>query len=187
MAMGGEMETRDAVVVGAGPNGLVAANLLADPLALRDGAGGARPLTADDVPEVVRRMEARIEAFAPGFCIRVLARHVEGPADLEAADINLVGGDIGGGTYQLHQQLVFRPWPGLARAETPLPPAFPGVGLGPPRRRSARRVRSERRPGRPRPNVSPGCDASGTGISDDDVGGAEIPVRSCLIAADAAA
>lgn len=94
------------------------------PLALRDGPGGARPLTAGDVSEVVRRMEARIEEFAPGFCDRILARHVQGPADLEAADINLVGGDIGGGTYQLHQQLVFRPWPGLARAETPIPGLF---------------------------------------------------------------
>jgi phytoene dehydrogenase-like protein len=95
------------------------------PLALRDGAApGARPLTADDVTEVVRRMEIRIEAFAPGFCDRILARHVQGPADLEAADMNLVDGDIGGGTYQLHQQLVFRPWPGLARAETPIAGLF---------------------------------------------------------------
>ena len=39
---------------------------------------------------------------------------------MEATDANLVSGDIGGGTYQLHQQLVFRPIPGLARAETPL-------------------------------------------------------------------
>jgi phytoene dehydrogenase-like protein len=41
-----------------------------------------------------------------------------GPADLEARDANLVEGDIGAGTYQLHQQLVFRPWVGWSRPET---------------------------------------------------------------------
>ncbi|HEY8527693.1 MAG TPA: NAD(P)/FAD-dependent oxidoreductase [Acidimicrobiales bacterium] len=86
-----------------------------------DGHGGAgRPLTGADVAEVVRRLERRIEELAPGFGDLVLARRVAGPADLEAANANLVGGDIGAGTYQLHQQLVFRPWPGLGRAETPV-------------------------------------------------------------------
>ena len=37
---------------------------------------------------------------------------------------NLVGGAINGGTAQLHQQLVFRPVPGLGRAETPVPGLF---------------------------------------------------------------
>jgi phytoene dehydrogenase-like protein len=50
----------------------------------------------------------------------VLARHVLGPAELEAWDPNLVDGDIGAGTYQLHQQLVFRPWAGWGRPETGL-------------------------------------------------------------------
>jgi phytoene dehydrogenase-like protein len=93
------------------------------PTVLRDdpalGHAGRR-LSPSDVAEVVRRMEARIERFAPGFHDRILARHVLGPKGLEAADANLVDGDIGGGTYQLHQQLVFRPIPGLARAETPV-------------------------------------------------------------------
>jgi phytoene dehydrogenase-like protein len=87
------------------------------PARLRD-TGGARPLTGSDVETVVRGVEARIERLAPGFAARVLARHVMGPADLEARNANLVDGDIGGGTYQLHQQLVFRPWPGRGRAET---------------------------------------------------------------------
>lgn len=92
------------------------------PRVVRDASTGGRgrPLSRADVDEVVRRMEARVERLAPGFSDRILARHVLGPADLEAADANLVGGDIGGGTYQLHQQIVFRPWPGLARAETPV-------------------------------------------------------------------
>jgi phytoene dehydrogenase-like protein len=65
-------------------------------------------------------MEARIEARAPGFRSSVAGRHVQGPADLEQANPSLIGGDISGGTAQLHQQLVFRPVPGLARAETPI-------------------------------------------------------------------
>jgi phytoene dehydrogenase-like protein len=45
---------------------------------------------------------------------------VLGPRQLEELDANLVGGAINGGTAQLHQQLVFRPVPGLGRAETPV-------------------------------------------------------------------
>jgi phytoene dehydrogenase-like protein len=82
--------------------------------------GRQRPLDRADVDDVVRALEARVERYAPGFASTVLARHVFAPADLEAADANLVDGDIGAGTYQLHQQLVFRPWPGWARPETGL-------------------------------------------------------------------
>ena len=64
------------------------------------------------------RMQARIEHVAPGFADRVVARRVLGPHELEERDANLVGGAIGGGTAQLHQELVFRPVPGLGRAET---------------------------------------------------------------------
>ena len=85
-----------------------------------------RPLSGEDVADTVRRMEQRIEDLAPGFRDRIDARHVAGPADLESANANLVGGDIGGGTYQLHQQLVFRPFPGLGRAETPIPGLYLG-------------------------------------------------------------
>jgi phytoene dehydrogenase-like protein len=77
----------DAVVIGAGPNGLIAANLPAD----------------------------------RGWSVAVIrGRHVASPSDLEAHDANLVGGAVAGGTAQLHQQLVFRPVPGLGRAETPV-------------------------------------------------------------------
>ena len=64
------------------------------------------------------RVQARIEALAPGFGSRVLTRRVLGPRALESRDANLVGGAINGGTSQLHQELVFRPVPGLGRAET---------------------------------------------------------------------
>lgn len=66
------------------------------------------------------RMQRRIEALAPGFGSRVLARRVLGPRELEQRDANLVGGAINGGTSQLHQELVFRPVPGTGRAETPV-------------------------------------------------------------------
>ena len=71
-------------------------------------------------------MQARIERLAPGFGSRILARRVLGPRELEARNANLVGGSINGGTAQLHQQLVFRPVPGLGRAETPIRGLFLG-------------------------------------------------------------
>jgi phytoene dehydrogenase-like protein len=85
---------------------------------------------------IAARIEARIERVAPGFRDLILARHIQTPPDLEAADANLVGGAINGGTAQLHQQLVFRPIPGGGRPETPIPglylassSAHPGGGV----------------------------------------------------------
>jgi phytoene dehydrogenase-like protein len=53
-------------------------------------------------------IEAQIERFAPGFRDCVLARTVSTPATLEAADANLLGGDISGGAMSIGQ-LLFRP------------------------------------------------------------------------------
>jgi phytoene dehydrogenase-like protein len=72
----------------------------------------------DDLERFADRMQARFEDLALGFGQRVLARRVLGPREMEARDANLVGGAINGGTSQLHQELVFRPEPGLGRAET---------------------------------------------------------------------
>lgn len=72
-----------------------------------------------DVDAAVAAIEAQMERFAPGFRERVLARHVLGPGDLEARDANLVGGDVGGGSYGL-DQLVFRPVPSLSPYRTPV-------------------------------------------------------------------
>jgi phytoene dehydrogenase-like protein len=66
------------------------------------------------------RMEERVEALAPGFRSLVRQRHVQTPQDLERANENLRGGSLNAGTAQLHQQLVFRPIPGLGRPETPV-------------------------------------------------------------------
>src|SRR5260221_6136448 len=42
-------------------------------------------------------IERQIERFAPGFRDVILARHASGPAQIEAANFNLVNGDISGG------------------------------------------------------------------------------------------
>jgi phytoene dehydrogenase-like protein len=66
------------------------------------------------------RVEGEIERRAPGFRALVRARHIFTPPSLEAANSNLLGGGVNQGTAQIHQQLVFRPTPGLGRAETPI-------------------------------------------------------------------
>jgi phytoene dehydrogenase-like protein len=68
----------------------------------------------------VERIEEQVEALAPGFRALIRGRHVFTPRTMQAADRSLVGGALNGGTAQLHQQLVFRPTPNLARAETPV-------------------------------------------------------------------
>jgi len=73
----------------------------------------------------VERMEAQVERFAPGFRDRILARHVLGPAELEARNRNLVGGDVGGGSYKL-RQVLFRPLPSWSPYRTPLTGLFIG-------------------------------------------------------------
>ena len=72
------------------------------------------------------RMEAEIEALAPGFGALIRGRHVFTPPTMESANANLRRGSINGGTAQLHQQLVFRPVPGAGRAGTPVKGLFLG-------------------------------------------------------------
>ena len=64
-------------------------------------------------------IEAQVERFAPGFRDRVLARNTKNTAQLEHANANLVGGDIGGGANNL-KQLLARPVLGLDPYKTPL-------------------------------------------------------------------
>jgi phytoene dehydrogenase-like protein len=65
-------------------------------------------------------IERQIERFAPGFGDRILARHVSTPADLEAANPNLVGGDVNGGAQDLGQVLA-RPLAVPVPYRTPVP------------------------------------------------------------------
>jgi phytoene dehydrogenase-like protein len=83
--------------------------------------------------DMLPRIEAQIERFAPGFRDCVLARHVMAPADVEHHNPNYVGGDIAAGVADA-LQLVARPtWSHystpvrglyLCSASTP-----PGVGV----------------------------------------------------------
>ena len=83
--------------------------------------------------DMLPRIEAQIERFAPGFRDRVLARHVTTPADLERTNPNLVGGDIGMGASDWRQFLL-RPTrrlygtsaPGIYICSAATPP---GVGV----------------------------------------------------------
>src|SRR5918993_2342844 len=47
--------------------------------------------------DMTERIERQIERFAPGFRDLILARRTMAPADIEAHNPNMVGGDIGGG------------------------------------------------------------------------------------------
>ncbi|MBV9594229.1 MAG: NAD(P)/FAD-dependent oxidoreductase [Actinobacteria bacterium] len=77
-------------------------------------------LSTEELHEHVERMESIVERHAPGFRDSVLARTIQAPADLQAADANLRSGAVSGGTAAIHQELIFRPLPGLGRAETPI-------------------------------------------------------------------
>jgi phytoene dehydrogenase-like protein len=68
--------------------------------------------------DMTERIEAQIERFAPGFKDCILAKHVSTPADLEAADANLLGGDISGGAMTMRQMLL-RPALGSYATGTP--------------------------------------------------------------------
>jgi phytoene dehydrogenase-like protein len=83
--------------------------------------------------DMLPRIEAQIERFAPGFRDRVLARSVLSPLGLEQDNPNLVGGDIGMGASTLGQLFMRPTWRMystslrglyLCSASTP-----PGVGV----------------------------------------------------------
>ncbi len=67
-----------------------------------------------DADAVAGAMEAEVERLAPGFSRLIRSRAVTG----------LPPGVVNHGTAQLHQQLVFRPLPGLGRPETPVRGVF---------------------------------------------------------------
>ena len=70
-------------------------------------------------------IEDQIERFAPGFRDTVIARHTTNTAALETQNMNLIGGDIGGGSYE-GTQLFARP---MAQAN-PFDTADPAIFLG---------------------------------------------------------
>jgi len=62
--------------------------------------------------DMTAQIEAQVERFAPGFQATILARHTMGPAEMEAKNANLVGGDITGGAATV-RQLFTRPFLGM--------------------------------------------------------------------------
>jgi phytoene dehydrogenase-like protein len=60
--------------------------------------------------DMLDRVERQIERFAPGFRDRVLARSIATPADIEAHNPNLVGGDIAAGVMDLRQYFARPTW-----------------------------------------------------------------------------
>jgi phytoene dehydrogenase-like protein len=83
------------------------------------------------------RIQARIAHHVPNLESALLKRVVLSPADLERADVNLVGGDIYSGSCALDQNLLWRPRPSLPGHRTPVHGLYhigasthPGPGLG---------------------------------------------------------
>ncbi len=94
-----------------------------DPTRAPDGAQtlwGYCHVPAGSTLDLTEQVEARIEAYAPGFRDRILARHVATTEWVESHDANYVGGDIAGGATDL-AQFLFRPVPSLHPWRTPAP------------------------------------------------------------------
>ena len=150
---GDEGELLDALALGADdsvaerPFLLFGQQTVADPTRAPDGQHTAWAYTHGphgvdweaETPRMAERMEEQVERYAPGFRDRILARHVLSPADLERRDANLVGGDVGAGSYSLDQML-FRPGALRLALPHPGPRALPGQRGDLPGRRRARRA-----------------------------------------------
>jgi phytoene dehydrogenase-like protein len=83
------------------------------------------------------RIQARLACQIPNLDSALLQRVVLSPADIEAANVNMVGGDIYSGSCALDQNLLWRPRPGLPGHRTPVEGLYqigasthPGPGLG---------------------------------------------------------
>jgi phytoene dehydrogenase-like protein len=83
------------------------------------------------------RIQARLARHIPNLESSVLARTVLSPADLQAANINLVQGDPYGGSLALDQNFLWRPLASQPGHRTPVPGVWhigasthPGPGLG---------------------------------------------------------
>ncbi len=78
-----------------------------------------------------------LESYAPGTRAKILGQHIVTPADLEADNPNLVGGDQLCGSHHLHQHFLYRPARGHADGSTPIKhlhltgaAVWPGAGTG---------------------------------------------------------
>jgi len=83
------------------------------------------------------RIQARLARHIENLDSALLERVCLSPADIEAANVNMVGGDIYAGSLALDQNFVWRPSPALPGHRTPIPGLYhigasthPGPGLG---------------------------------------------------------
>ena len=83
------------------------------------------------------RIQARLARHVPNLESALVKRVALSPADIEAANVNMVGGDIYSGSCALDQNLVWRPSPRQPGHATPVPGLYhigasthPGPGLG---------------------------------------------------------
>ena len=83
------------------------------------------------------RIEAILASHIENFRANVIARKAYSPADLEAMNMNLVGGDPYGGFCGIDQFFIWRPFHNSVNHKTPVPKLYhigasthPGPGLG---------------------------------------------------------
>lgn len=101
---------------------------------LETGDGAWTPALAERYAD---RIQARLARHIPNLEGALLGRVVLSPADLEALDCNLIGGDIYSGSCALDQNLLWRPRATAPGHRTALPGLYhigasthPGPGLG---------------------------------------------------------
>lgn len=85
--------------------------------------GCTNPGVAADIAE---RAERLLDGHAPGWRDLVLDRWVQGPQELQASNANLGLGAVGGGTQQLFQQAIWRPFTSLGGPRTVVPKVYLG-------------------------------------------------------------
>ncbi len=111
------------------------------PAAPRGDALGEIGVAGSWTPEVgeayADRIQGRLDQAMPGFSRLVVGRRVLTPADLEAMNPNLVGGDPYSGACTVDQFFLWRPFPGAKGHQTPVKGLYhigasthPGPGLG---------------------------------------------------------
>ena len=113
------------------------------PRHIKGDAAGRLDVPADGQwTEVLReayadRAEAILASHIDGFRDSVIARRAYSPADLEAMNINLVGGDPYGGSSTIDQSFLWRPFKGSVNHQTEVKGLYhigasthPGAGLG---------------------------------------------------------
>ncbi len=107
-----------------------------------DAAGKIDVLADGKWSEAIReafadRVEAILKNHIEGFDENIVARKCYSPADLEAMNMNLVGGDPYGGSCAIDQFFIWRPFPDTVNQKTPITGLYhigasthPGAGLG---------------------------------------------------------